>query len=153
MPAMRHLCNAFPTLFDLIDDSDTMEVDLLLSHYSRSSIIAISAIFAIQQKVPTCRPMSGTWTSHLMPRAKAIKFKRVIPNSETTSSPALTWLANGVHAIGQHIGQQRKKTARCELHWTVVWAFTKTPSCRNTTANRLQATCGENIQPAGQPRL
>ena len=42
------LCNSFPTLFDLIDDSDTMEVDESLSRTTpRSSIIAISAIFAI----------------------------------------------------------------------------------------------------------
>ena len=27
MPAMRQLVQCFPTLFDLIDDSDAMEVD------------------------------------------------------------------------------------------------------------------------------
>ena len=58
------LCDAFPTLFDLIDESDTMEVDGVIKRTTtRSRSNAICATSAILRSALTYRRMNSTWTS------------------------------------------------------------------------------------------
>ena len=58
------LCNSFPSLFDLIDDSDTMEVDGVAKLTTRRLLISvISATYAISPSVLMFLLMSGRLTS------------------------------------------------------------------------------------------
>ena len=70
-----NLCNAFPTLFDLVDDSDTMEVDgVARSDYVRVVDHCYLCDMCFMTKCPYVPPHE--WNvdfPHLMLRAKAVK--------------------------------------------------------------------------------
>ncbi len=71
------LCNAFPTLFDLVDDSDTMEVDgVARSDYQKVVDQCYMCDLCYMTKCPYVPPHD--WNvdfPHLMLRSKAIDFK------------------------------------------------------------------------------
>ena len=71
------LCNAFPTLFDLVDESDTMEVDGVdKADYSKVVDQCYLCDMCYMSKCPYVPPHE--WNvdfPHLMLRAKALKFK------------------------------------------------------------------------------
>ena len=72
------LCNAFPTLFDLIDESETMEVDGVdTADYSKVVDQCFLCDLCYLSKCPYVPPHE--WNvdfPHLMVRAKAIKFNK-----------------------------------------------------------------------------
>jgi glycerol-3-phosphate dehydrogenase subunit C len=72
------LCNAFPTLFDLVDESSTMEVDgIAKSDYNKVVDHCYLCDLCYLTKCPYVPPHQ--WNvdfPHLMLRAKAQKFKR-----------------------------------------------------------------------------
>ena len=72
------LCNAFPTLFDLVDESDTMEVDgVAVADYTKVVDQCYLCDLCYLTKCPYVPPHE--WNvdfPHLMLRAKAIKFKQ-----------------------------------------------------------------------------
>jgi glycerol-3-phosphate dehydrogenase subunit C len=72
------LCNAFPTLFDLIDESDTMEVDGVdKADYGKVVDQCYLCDMCYMSKCPYVPPHE--WNvdfPHLMLRAKAVKFKK-----------------------------------------------------------------------------
>lgn len=72
------LCNAFPTLFDLIDESKTMEVDGVdVADYSKVVDQCYLCDLCYLTKCPYVPPHE--WNvdfPHLMLRAKAVKFKK-----------------------------------------------------------------------------
>ncbi len=72
------LCNAFPTLFDLVDESDTMEVDgVAIADYNKVVDQCYLCDLCYLTKCPYVPPHE--WNvdfPHLMLRAKAIKFKK-----------------------------------------------------------------------------
>jgi Fe-S oxidoreductase len=72
------LCNAFPTLFDLVDESDTMEVDgVAKADYVKVVDHCYLCDLCYLTKCPYVPPHE--WNvdfPHLMLRAKAIKFKK-----------------------------------------------------------------------------
>ncbi|MFK7864954.1 MAG: heterodisulfide reductase-related iron-sulfur binding cluster [Pseudohongiellaceae bacterium] len=72
------LCNAFPTLFDLVDESDTMEVDgVAVSDYGKVVDQCYMCDLCYLSKCPYVPPHE--WNvdfPHLMLRAKAINFKK-----------------------------------------------------------------------------
>ena len=72
------LCNAFPTLFDLVDESDTMEMDgVAISDYTKVVDQCYLCDLCYLTKCPYVPPHE--WAvdfPHLMLRAKAIKFKK-----------------------------------------------------------------------------
>lgn len=72
------LCNAFPTLFDLVDESDTMEVDGVdKADYTKVVDQCYLCDLCYLTKCPYVPPHE--WNvdfPHLMLRAKAIKFKK-----------------------------------------------------------------------------
>ncbi len=72
------LCNAFPTLFDLVDESDTMEVDgVARSDYWKVVEHCYLCDLCYMTKCPYVPPHE--WNvdfPHLMLRAKAVHFKK-----------------------------------------------------------------------------
>ncbi|GAB5452118.1 MAG: heterodisulfide reductase-related iron-sulfur binding cluster [Halioglobus sp.] len=72
------LCDAFPTLFDLVDESDTLEVDGVdKADYNRVVDQCYLCDLCYMTKCPYVPPHE--WNvdfPHLMLRAKAVKFKR-----------------------------------------------------------------------------
>ncbi len=72
------LCNAFPTLFDLVDESDTMEVDgVKKEDYSKVADHCYLCDLCFQTKCPYVPPHE--WNvdfPHLMLQAKAINHKK-----------------------------------------------------------------------------
>ena len=72
------LCNAFPTLFDLVDESDTMEVDgVAKADYSKVADQCYLCDLCYLTKCPYVPPHE--WNvdfPHLMLRAKAVKFAK-----------------------------------------------------------------------------
>ncbi|MGI9250935.1 MAG: heterodisulfide reductase-related iron-sulfur binding cluster [Pseudohongiellaceae bacterium] len=72
------LCNAFPTLFDLIDESDTMEVDgVAKADYNKVVGQCYLCDLCYMTKCPYVPPHE--WNvdfPHLMLRAKAVQFKK-----------------------------------------------------------------------------
>src|SRR5205807_7732166 len=72
------LCNAFPTLFDLVDESRTMEVDgVAREDYWKVVDQCYMCDLCFMTKCPYVPP--HPWNvdfPHLMLRAKAAKFKR-----------------------------------------------------------------------------
>ncbi len=71
------LCNAFPTLFDLVDESETMEVDGVdKQDYSRVADQCYLCDLCFMTKCPYVPPHPwGVDFPHLMLRAKAVKHK------------------------------------------------------------------------------
>jgi glycerol-3-phosphate dehydrogenase subunit C len=73
-----NLCNSFPTLFDLVDESSTMEVDgIAKSDYSKVVDQCYLCDMCYMSKCPYVPPHE--WNvdfPHLMLRAKAVKFKK-----------------------------------------------------------------------------
>ncbi len=82
-----NLCKAFPTLFDLIDESSTLEVDGVDKHdYGKVVDHCYLCDMCFMSKCPYVPPHE--WNidfPHLMLRAKAIKFKK----GETTKRDRL----------------------------------------------------------------
>ncbi len=84
------LCNAFPTLFDLVDESSTMEVDGVdKKDYAKVVDQCYLCDLCYQTKCPYIPPHE--WNidfPHLMLRAKAAKFKngKVTPSEKILSS-------------------------------------------------------------------
>ena len=72
------LCNSFPTLFDLVDESDTMEVDgVAKADYMKVVDQCYLCDLCYMTKCPYVPPHE--WNvdfPHLMLRAKAVKFKQ-----------------------------------------------------------------------------
>src|SRR3954465_4088319 len=72
-----NLCQAFPTLFDLVDESSTMEVDgVAKADYAKVVDQCYLCDLCYQTKCPYVPP--HPWNvdfPHLMLRAKAIKYK------------------------------------------------------------------------------
>ena len=103
------LCNAFPTLFDLVDESDTMEVDgVAVADYTKVVDQCYLCDLCYLTKCPYVPPHE--WNvdfPHLMLRAKAIKFKKgdtkfrdkIITSTDMVgklaSTPLINTLVNG----------------------------------------------------------
>ncbi|NIO38754.1 MAG: Fe-S oxidoreductase [Burkholderiales bacterium] len=101
------LCTAFPTLFDLVDDSETMEVDgVAKKDYWKVVDKCYLCDMCYMSKCPYVPPHE--WNvdfPHLMLRAKALKFKKVgarFRDKLLSSTDALGKLASiplVVHAV------------------------------------------------------
>jgi len=124
------LCNAFPTLFDLVDESDTMEVDgVARADYVKVVDHCYLCDLCYLVKCPYVPPHE--WDvdfPHLMLRAKAVKFKkqgtsvrdRMLSSTDAMGSfmgiPIINQLGNAankspaVRAITQSVLANHKKT-------------------------------------------
>ncbi len=108
------LCNAFPTLFDLVDESDTLEVDGVdKADYQQVVDQCYLCDLCFQTKCPYVPPHE--WNidfPHLMLRAKAVKFKqqgapfrdRLITSTDQMGKvfarPVLSQLVNAANGNG-----------------------------------------------------
>lgn len=112
------LCNAFPTLFDLVDESDTMEVDgVATADYTNVVDQCYLCDLCYLTKCPYVPPHE--WNvdfPHLMLRAKAIKFKKgdtkfrdnVITSTDMIGKVASTPIINQLVNAGNKNGFFRK---------------------------------------------
>lgn len=107
------LCNSFPTLFDLVDESDTFEVDgVAKDDYWKVVDECYLCDLCFMTKCPYIPPHE--WDidfPHLMLRAKALKFKKgdtklrdkVLTSTDamgkTLARPGLSSLANGANKV------------------------------------------------------
>ena len=108
------LCNAFPTLFDLVDESETLEVDGIdVADYKKVVDQCYLCDLCYLTKCPYVPPHE--WNvdfPHLMLRAKAVSFKKgeskfrdnLITSTDTigkvASTPIINSLVNGANKNG-----------------------------------------------------
>jgi len=108
------LCNSFPTLFDLVDESETMEVDgVAKADYMKVVDHCYLCDLCFLTKCPYVPPHE--WNvdfPHLMLRAKAIKFKKegaskrdnMLSNTDKNGSfygiPVVAQVVNAVNSNG-----------------------------------------------------
>ena len=90
------LCQAFPTLFDLVDNSESMEVDgVAKADYAKVVEQCYLCDLCYQTKCPYIPPHS--WNidfPHLMLRAKAVKFR-------SEGAPAAAKLLSNTKTVGR----------------------------------------------------
>ena len=139
------LCGSFPTLFDLVDESDTMEVDgVARNDYWKVVDHCYLCDLCYMTKCPYVPPHE--WNvdfPHLMLRAKAIKFKkgdvktrdRLITSTDSigkfASIPVITQTVNAVNA---------NKTTRKLLDKTIgISAEAPLPEYHSRTLTRRDA--------------
>ena len=106
------LCNAFPTLFDLVDESDTMEVDgVARADYGKVVDHCYLCDLCYMTKCPYVPPHE--WNvdfPHLMLRAKAVNFKQgktKLRDRALTSTQAVGNLA-GIPVVAQTVNAANK---------------------------------------------
>ena len=126
------LCDAFPTLFDLIDESETMEVDGVdKADYDKVAEQCYLCDLCYLTKCPYVPPHEfNVDFPHLMLRAKAQKFKnqgaslrdRTLTSTDkllsTTSIPLIDVTVNALNNTGGPIYSRRKMrlSTRCARH-------------------------------------
>ncbi|SFK68962.1 Fe-S oxidoreductase [Rhodanobacter glycinis] len=154
------LCHAFPTLFDLIDESKTMEIDGVdKADYPKVTEQCYLCDLCYQTKCPYTPP--HPWNvdfPHLMLRAKAVDFRehgaplsaKILSNTrgvgKLASIPVVVQTINAAN---------RNTTARKLLEKTMgVDAKARVPAYHSPTARkRLKALDGAGeAQPAGRTR-
>lgn len=121
------LCDAFPTLFDLVDESATMEVDgVAKDDYMKVVDQCYLCDMCYMTKCPYVPPHE--WNvdfPHLMLRAKAVKFKkegaslrdRVLTSTDTVGRLAsLPGVASTVNALNQNAGARKLMEKTLGVH-------------------------------------
>ncbi len=112
------LCQAFPTLFDLVDESDTLEVDgVAKQDYWKVVDHCYLCDLCYMTKCPYVPPHE--WNvdfPHLMLRAKAVKYKkgevktrdRILTSTDTVGSLAGIPVVSGIVNAANRSGAVRK---------------------------------------------
>ena len=155
------LCNAFPTLFDLVDESSTMEVDgVARSDYTKVVDQCYLCDLCYQTKCPYVPPHE--WNvdfPHLMLRAKAVRHRRGETGlaakvlSSTTAVGRIVSIPVVVDAVN---AGNRTRSVRKLLDKTLgVHPDARLPEYHSATARRrLKKLDGaaDRIEPAGRTR-
>ncbi len=145
------LCNSFPTLFDLVDESDTMEVDgVAKEDYWKVVDHCYLCDLCYLTKCPYVPPHE--WNvdfPHLMLRAKAIQFKQQgasFRNKMLTSTDTMGKLA-GIPVVVQTVNAaNRSKPMRKLLQTTLgVDADAVVPAYHSKTLRKRLAGHTSNI--------
>ena len=154
------LCQAFPTLFDLVDDSDTFEVDGVdKKDYWKVVDHCYLCDLCFMTKCPYTPPHEWNLDfPHLMLRAKALKFKkqganfrdRVLTNTDMMGAalarPVISNVVNGVNKVPVLRKLLDKGVAISEKAWLPDYAS-------KTMRQRLQDQSkgsGQNAKVAGR---
>jgi len=109
------LCNAFPTLFDLIDNAKSMEIDgVAKSDYWKVVDHCYLCDMCYMTKCPYVPP--HPWNvdfPHLMLRAKAVRFKRsgARPRDRLLTNTDLVGRLAGIPVVAQVVNAANKNTA------------------------------------------
>jgi Fe-S oxidoreductase len=107
------LCDAFPTLFDLVDESDTLEVDGVdKKDYTKVVDQCYMCDLCYMTKCPYVPPHE--WNvdfPHTMLRAKAIQFKKgsTPKGAKLLSSTDTIGMLSGIPVVTQMVNQANKK--------------------------------------------
>ncbi|MBB6186390.1 heterodisulfide reductase-related iron-sulfur binding cluster [Rhodanobacter sp. MP7CTX1] len=154
------LCHAFPTLFDLIDESKTMEIDGVdKADYPKVTEQCYLCDLCYQTKCPYTPP--HPWNvdfPHLMLRAKAVAFERdgVPLSAKILSNTRMVGKLASIPVVVQTINAaNHNKLARKLLEKTMdVDADARVPSYYTPSARkRLKALDGiGEARPAGRTR-
>lgn len=136
------LCNSFPTLFDLVDESDTMEVDGVdKNDYVKVVDQCYLCDLCYLTKCPYVPPHQ--WNvdfPHLMLRAKAIKYKNgdVTKRDKILSSTDLVGKLAGIPVVSQIVNSTASTVlGRKALEKTLgVHADAKIPKYHSKTARK-----------------
>ena len=112
------LCHAFPTLFDLVDESDTMEVDgVKKEDYWKVVDHCYLCDLCFMTKCPYTPPHEWNLDfPHLMLRAKAVKFKKgdvktrdkILTSTDAVGSLAGIPVVSGIVNAANKAGPTRK---------------------------------------------
>jgi len=108
------LCNSFPTLFDLIDNSESMEVDgVAKQDYWKVVDHCYLCDMCYMTKCPYVPP--HPWNvdfPHLMLRAKAVKFKQgdVRPRDRLLTSTDLVGRLAGIPVVAQTVNAANRNS-------------------------------------------
>jgi Fe-S oxidoreductase len=151
------LCHSFPTLFDLVDESDTMEVDGVAKEDYWSVVDhCYLCDLCYLTKCPYVPPHE--WNvdfPHLMLRAKAIKFKqqgaslrdKVLSSTDSVgklaSIPVVSTMVNAANANGGF-----RKVLQSTLGVSADAVLPKYYS--KSMRQRITPDSGENAKPAGK---
>lgn len=139
------LCNAFPTLFDLVDESSTMEVDgVAKADYGKVVDQCYLCDLCYMTKCPYVPPHE--WNvdfPHLMLRGKAVKFKQAgasLRDRVLTSTDAVGKLAT-IPVVAEVVnGVNRMPPARKLMQSTIgVHADAPLPEFHSKTLRRRRA--------------
>ncbi len=155
------LCHAFPTLFDLVDESSTMEVDgVAKADYAKVVDQCYLCDLCYQTKCPYVPP--HPWNvdfPHLMLRAKAARNKRGETKlsskilSDTTTVGAIATIPLVVNVVN---AANRSKTARKVLDATLgVDPDARLPTFYSPTARKRLRNVADDtviVTPAGRTR-
>ena len=153
------LCNAFPTLFDLVDESDTMEVDgVEKADYGKVVEHCYLCDLCYMTKCPYVPPHE--WNvdfPHLMLRAKAVNFKQGRTkwrDRALTSTQAVGSLA-GIPVVAQTVNAANKSRPLRKLLEKTVGIHADAPlpefhsrSLRSRVKNRQPG--GVTVEAAGR---
>jgi glycerol-3-phosphate dehydrogenase subunit C len=147
------LCNSFPTLFDLVDESPTLEVDGIdKADYSKVVEQCYLCDMCYMSKCPYVPPHE--WNvdfPHLMLRAKAVEFKkngtsmrnRVLSNTNTVPKLAsIPVVVEAVNALNNNAGFRKvlEKTAGVHREAPI-------PKYHSKTLRKRVAGLGDTIEP------
>jgi len=136
------LCNSFPTLFDLVDESETMEVDgVAKSDYIKVVDHCYLCDLCYLTKCPYVPPHE--WNvdfPHLMLRAKAVKFKkegarfrdRMLTSTDTVGKLAgIPIVVSAVNAANQSPAMRKVLEKFLDVHPNAI-----VPSYHSKTMNK-----------------
>jgi len=150
------LCHSFPTLFDLVDESETMEVDgVAKDDYWKVVDHCYLCDLCYMTKCPYVPPHEWNLDfPHLMLRAKAVKFKKAgasFRHKTLTSTDRVGKLAgipvvSGiVNALNKNAGFRRVLEGAMGVHKNAC-----VPEYHSKTLRkRLSPSRGDNAEPAG----
>ncbi len=121
------LCQAFPTLFDLVDDSETMEVDgVAKEDYWKVVDHCYLCDLCFMTKCPYVPPHEWNLDfPHLMLRAKAVKYKqgktrrrdKILTNTDRVSSLAGIPVVSGmVNSVNKSSAGRKMLTSMLGVH-------------------------------------
>ena len=152
------LCDSFPTLFDLVDESDTMEVDGVdKADYGKVVDQCYLCDLCYQVKCPYVPPHE--WNvdfPHLMLRAKAIKFKeegasfrdKVLTSTDMVGKLATIPLVDvTVNAMNQNTTFRKVFESTFGVHRDA-----PIPSYHSKTLRKRVATMAQDITPQAAGR-
>ena len=155
------LCQSFPSLFDLVDESETMEVDgVAKSDYWSVVDNCYLCDLCYMTKCPYVPPHE--WNvdfPHLMLRAKAVKFKkgdiknrdRLLTNTDTMGKLAgIPIVVNVVNASNKNSVARKLLDKTLEVHPEALLPEYHSKTLHKRLGNRTPAT--DSVTPAGRTK-
>ena len=159
-----NLCNAFPTLFDLVDESKTMEVDGVdKADYVKVVDECYLCDLCYMTKCPYVPPHE--WNvdfPHLMLRAKAVKFKegktkfrdKILANTDAVGKLAsIPIVVNAVNAANQSVAMRKVLSKTLGVHPDARLPAYHRHTLRKQAAKRSSAVAGTSATTNGKVAL